>query len=146
MDVESGLKESTDCGKSNDMLAESNSGAASTDVIAYVDGSYRADTGEFSYGMVILQDGQEQCFCQKMTDKELALMHNVAGEIKGSEAAMQYACLLYTSILDENLVRQYVADLGLKYDTMGQTRTFLTYDNRQVEIKGGDYEMCIRDR
>ena len=41
MDVESGLKESTDCGKSNDMLAESNSGAASTDVIAYVDGSYR---------------------------------------------------------------------------------------------------------
>lgn len=26
-----------------------------------------------------------------MTDKELALMHNVAGEIKGSEAAMQYA-------------------------------------------------------
>ena len=91
MDVKSGPKESTDCGKSNDMLAESNSGAASTDVIAYVDGSYRADTGEFSYGMVILQDGQEQCFCQKMTDKELALMHNVAGEIKGSEAAMQYA-------------------------------------------------------
>ena len=36
-------------------------------------------------------------------------------------------------ILNENLVRQYVADLGLKYDTMGQTRTFLTYDNRQVE-------------
>ena len=27
----------------------------------------------------------------KMTDKKLALMHNVAGEIKGSEAAMQYA-------------------------------------------------------
>ena len=60
-------------------------------VIAYVDGSYRSDTGEFSYGMVILADGQEQCFCQKMTDKELAQMHNVAGEIKGSEAAMQYA-------------------------------------------------------
>lgn len=60
-------------------------------VIAYVDGSYRSDTGEFSYGMVILADGPEQCFCQKMTDKELAQMHNVAGEIKGSEAAMQYA-------------------------------------------------------
>ena len=60
-------------------------------MIAYVDGSYRSDTGEFSYGMVILQDGEEHTFCQKMTDKELALMHNVAGEIKGSEAAMQYA-------------------------------------------------------
>ena len=46
-------------------------------------------------------------------------------------------------ILDENLVRQYVADLGLKYDTMGQTRTFLTYDNHQVEIKGGDYGWVI---
>ena len=65
--------------------------APSAGVVAYVDGSYRSDTGEFSYGMVILQDGQEQCFGQKMTDKELALMHNVAGEIKGSEAAMQYA-------------------------------------------------------
>lgn len=60
-------------------------------VIAYVDGSFRADTGEFSYGMVILADGEEKCFCQKMTDQELDLMHNVAGEIKGSEAAMQYA-------------------------------------------------------
>lgn len=66
-------------------------GTASGQVIAYVDGSYRSDTGEFSYGMVILKDGEEHCFCQKMTDKELAQMHNVAGEIKGSEAAMQYA-------------------------------------------------------
>ena len=60
-------------------------------VVAYVDGSYHSGTGEFSYGMVILQNGEEHTFCQKMTDKELALMHNVAGEIKGSEAAMQYA-------------------------------------------------------
>ena len=41
--------------------------------------------------MVILENGQEKCFCKKLTDQELALMHNVAGEIKGSEAAMQYA-------------------------------------------------------
>ena len=46
-------------------------------------------------------------------------------------------------ILDENLVRQYVSELGLKYDTMGQTRTFLTYDNREKEIKGGDYGWVI---
>ena len=32
---------------------------ASDQVIAYVDGSYRSDTGEFSYGMVILKDGEE---------------------------------------------------------------------------------------
>ena len=57
----------------------------------YVDGSYHAATKEFSYGMVVLVDGKEEKFSQKMTDPEFAQMRNVAGEIKGSEAAMQYA-------------------------------------------------------
>ena len=57
----------------------------------YVDGSYHAATKEFSYGMVVLVDGKEEKFSQKMTDPELAQMRNVAGEIKGSEDAMQYA-------------------------------------------------------
>ena len=57
----------------------------------YVDGSYYAGTKEFSYGMVVLINGKEEKFSQKMTDPELAQMRNVAGEIKGSEAAMQYA-------------------------------------------------------
>ena len=57
----------------------------------YVDGSYHAATKEFSYGMVVLIDGREEKFSQKLTDPELAQMRNVAGEIKGSEAAMQYA-------------------------------------------------------
>ena len=57
----------------------------------YVDGSYHAATKEFSYGMVVLIDGREEKFSQKMTDPELPQMRNVAGEIKGSEAAMQYA-------------------------------------------------------
>ena len=57
----------------------------------YVDGSFHAATKEFSYGMVVLVDGKEEKFSQKMTDPELAQMRNVAGEIKGSEAAMQYA-------------------------------------------------------
>ena len=57
----------------------------------YVDGSYDAVTNTFSYGMVVLIDGKEEKFSQKMTDPELAQMRNVAGEIKGSEAAMQYA-------------------------------------------------------
>lgn len=46
-------------------------------------------------------------------------------------------------ILDENLVRSYVAGLGEKYDTMDQIRTFLTYDNREKEISGGDYGWVI---
>lgn len=57
----------------------------------YVDGSYRKDTNEFSYGMVVLRNGSEYTFSQKFSDEELASMNNVAGEIKGAEAAMQYA-------------------------------------------------------
>lgn len=64
---------------------------AADKAVAYVDGSYDKISGDFSYGMVILYQGEEQCFCKRYHDKELALMHNVAGEIKGAEAAMRYA-------------------------------------------------------
>ena len=46
---------------------------------------------EFSYGMVVPDQWKEEKFSQKMSDPELAQMRNVAGEIKGSEAPMQYA-------------------------------------------------------
>ena len=58
---------------------------------AYVDGSFRADSAEFSYGIVILRGGEELYFSEKIEDAELASMRNVAGEIKGAEAAMRYA-------------------------------------------------------
>ncbi|MCI9078964.1 MAG: reverse transcriptase-like protein [Lachnospiraceae bacterium] len=58
-------------------------------VKAYVDGSFY--NGEYSYGVVILRDGKETCFSGKDNDTSLASMHNVAGEIKGAEAAMRYA-------------------------------------------------------
>ncbi len=76
-------------------------------LVAYVDGSFHSDTGLFSYGMVLLNcreqysDGAEknifasniaeQTFYESFIDEELASMRNVAGEIKGAEAAMRYA-------------------------------------------------------
>lgn len=57
----------------------------------YVDGSYNKITREFSYGMVVLKEDGEERFNRKFSDKELSSMRNVAGEIKGAEAAMQYA-------------------------------------------------------
>lgn len=63
-----------------------------TQAAAYVDGSYDSATNTFSYGMVFFHDGQELHFSKKFSDDDLAQMHNVAGEIKGAEAAMQY-CL-----------------------------------------------------
>lgn len=63
-----------------------------TEAVAYVDGSYDSVSNAFSYGFVLFYQGEEQHFYEKFTDERLAKMHNVAGEIKGSEAAIRY-CL-----------------------------------------------------
>lgn len=68
-------------------LSEIETGA----LTAYVDGSYHIGTHTFSYGMVLLDGKGERCFCEKYNDEELAGMRNVAGEIKGAEAAMRFA-------------------------------------------------------
>ncbi len=60
-------------------------------MIAYVDGSYNSATHEFSYGLVAFVDDEEIHLSEKVDDPDLASMHNVAGEIKGSEAAMRLA-------------------------------------------------------
>lgn len=60
--------------------------------VAYVDGSYDASSKAFSYGMVLFHDGKELHFSERFDDSGLAQMHNVAGELKGAEAAMRY-CL-----------------------------------------------------
>lgn len=63
-----------------------------TQAVAYVDGSYDSVTNAFSYGVVFFYNGQEMHFSKKIIDDDLAEMNNVAGEIKGAEAAIQY-CL-----------------------------------------------------
>ena len=66
--------------------------SSSAEAIAYVDGSYRLDTQEYSYGVLIFYQGQEWQFAEKFADVELAEMRNVAGEIKGAEKAIAF-CL-----------------------------------------------------
>lgn len=67
-------------------------GTMETQAVAYVDGSYDSATNTFSYGMVLFHGNRELHCSKKFTGSSLAKMHNVAGEIKGAEAAMQY-CL-----------------------------------------------------
>lgn len=57
----------------------------------YVDGSFCEESGEYSFGMVVLTDGEELCLNGKFDDPELAGMRNVAGEIRGAQEAMQFA-------------------------------------------------------
>ena len=60
-------------------------------LVAYVDGSYNAENNQYSYGMVLFDGEQELKFNRFFIDEELATMRNVAGEIRGAEAAMRYA-------------------------------------------------------
>lgn len=61
------------------------------EAVAYVDGSFNAETGEFAYGAIIFHDGRQINLSAKSGDSSLSSMRNVAGEIKGSEAAIRYA-------------------------------------------------------
>lgn len=71
-------------------LGEVDSSIKENEMVAYVDGSYRNDRKEYSYGMVLFtQDGEER-YCEKYDD-ELKSMRNVAGEIRGAEEAMKKA-------------------------------------------------------
>lgn len=58
--------------------------------VAYVDGSYYG--GEFSCGAVLFYNGEQVEFSRKFDDKDMASMHNVAGEIMGALTVIEY-CL-----------------------------------------------------
>ncbi len=75
--------------------------------VAYVDGSYNVETTEFSYGAVMFVGGQTIEMNKSFSDAELAQMRNVAGEIKGAEAAMDYC------------VSRGIAKLDIYYDYQG---------------------------
>lgn len=106
----------------------------------YVDGSYNSATSEFSYGMVVLQKGVEEKYNCKFDDQNLSAMHNVAGEIKGAEAAMQYA-------IDHNLseIEIYHDYEGIAKWCLGEWKTnkegtkaykaFFDRASEQVKIK-----------
>ena len=106
----------------------------------YVDGSYNSATNEFSYGMVVLQKGVEEKYNCKFDDQNLSAMHNVAGEIKGAEAAMQYA-------IDHNLseIEIYHDYEGIAKWCLGEWKTnkegtkaykaFFDRASEQVKIK-----------
>lgn len=60
--------------------------------VAYVDGSYDKQTGDFACGAVLFWQGEQVEFSQRFTDKDLSRMHNVAGEIMGVLLVLRY-CL-----------------------------------------------------
>lgn len=60
-------------------------------LIAYVDGSYDNSDGSYSFGAVILMDGEIRKFNKRFPKDDFSEHRNVIGEIKGSIFAMKYA-------------------------------------------------------
>lgn len=75
--------------------------------IAYVDGSFNTETNCFGYGVVMFHNCTETHMSQSYNDENMAAMRNVAGEIYGAMAAMEYAM--------ENDIKK----LTIYYDYMG---------------------------
>ena len=61
------------------------------DIYAFVDGSYNKNTNSYGYGGFVSVYGKKYPLQGKGIDAELAKMHNVAGELLGSIAAIQFA-------------------------------------------------------
>lgn len=61
------------------------------EALAYVDGSYNVETGEYSCGVVFFFGGEELHLSRKGDNEEMAAMRNVAGEIMGARMAMEEA-------------------------------------------------------
>lgn len=92
---------------SNSSCADCCIASDSSCATAYVDGSYNIATKEFGYGVVMFHNGEELHMSKSFSDAEMASMRNVAGEIFGSMAAMEYA------------LNHGITNLSIYYDYMG---------------------------
>ena len=93
---------------SNEPIADSDQPFSnSVKAVAYVDGSYNAQTNVFGYGVVMFYQGKEFHLSRSYQDEEMSVMRNVAGEIYGSMAAMEYA------------IQNNIKNLTIYYDYMG---------------------------
>ena len=75
--------------------------------VAYVDGSYKAETEEFSYGAVLFVNGEELEFSGAYFNPDVKDMRNVAGELKGAMEMMNYC------------VKNGIKDLEIHHDYEG---------------------------
>ncbi len=77
--------DSTEIEKETDMTLQEG------EAVAYVDGSYNVETGEYGCGVVFFYAGRQINLSRKEEDSEMAAMRNVAGEILGARIAMEEA-------------------------------------------------------
>lgn len=107
-----------------------------SDAVAYVDGSYNIETGEYAYGAVVFHNGEELTFSGKFFDEELSLMRNVAGEIAGAMYVMKYCT--------ENSISHL--DLYYDYEGIEKWCTGVWKTNKDGTIAYKEYYDSIKDK
>ena len=81
--------------------------AGAYDTYAFVDGSFNQATGTYGFGGFLVNKGEKIVLQGSDNDPDMASMRNVAGEIKGSEAAIRKA------------IELGIRELVIYYDYMG---------------------------
>lgn len=104
-------------------------GKVESDAVAYVDGSYFK--GKYGYGVAILYNNQEIHLNGMGTDKEMASMHNVAGEICGAMTAIQWA------------IDNHINSITIYHDYMGISEWALGNWKTNKECTRKYYSFCL---
>ena len=103
---------------------------------AFVDGSFNKATHTYGYGGFLVTDNEKYVLQGADNDAEMATMRNVAGEIKGAEAAVKKA------------IELGVKELVIYYDYKG-IEMWATGDwnrNKAGTIAYHEYIMSVRDK
>ena len=103
---------------------------------AFVDGSFNKATHTYGYGGFLVTDNEKYVLQGADNDAEMATMRNVAGEIKGAEAAVKKA------------IELGIKELVIYYDYMGieMWATGAWKRNKAGTIAYYDYIMSVREQ
>ena len=103
---------------------------------AFVDGSFNKATYTYGYGGFLVTDNEKYVLQGADNDAEMATMRNVAGEIKGAEAAVKKA------------IELGIKELVIYYDYMGieMWATGAWKRNKAGTIAYHDYIMSVREQ
>ena len=103
---------------------------------AFVDGSFNKITHTYGYGGFLVTDNEKYVLQGADNDAEMATMRNVAGEIKGAEAAIKKA------------IEIGLKELVIYYDYMGieMWATGAWKRNKAGTIAYHEYIMSVKDK
>ena len=122
--------------EANAFVNEKGSADIQTGAYAFVDGSFNVLTNVYGYGGFLVHQGERFILQGSGSDKEMASMRNVAGEVLGSIAAIEEAIL------------QGISELTIYYDYLGieMWATGAWKRNKKGTIAYYDYVNSVKDK